>query len=1259
MRANNDLEIVTYNVRGLGDFSKRKDIFHFLRNEKSDIICLQELHVTKEKENMFRNQWGGRAWFSSRNGSSGGVGILLQNKAACNCIDVINDKDGSIIIITLDLNGLKLKVINIYGPPHKDDPAFFAEVFSLAKPEEDEYVIFCGDWNITLNQAQDTYNYSGRDRKPGARELVKEMSNKLNLHDVWRIFNGEKKQYSWRKNNPVKCARLDFFLVSEEIVNKTVSCEMLPAYRSDHSRVALRLNLYDERRGRGFWKFNCSLLKDSDYLQLVKEVIQDIISSYACPVYSELYMTTLESRENIQMVISDVLFLEVLLLKIRSNTISYSIRKKKQNTERQKSILSEIDILEALPNPSRDELDDIAKKQLELQTMRASENEGRIIRSRARWYEEGEKSSGYFLKLEKRNYAGNLMPCLNIGNRQLSSSEDILSALCDHYETLFKQDNINEYELANYLEKINCPKLSKSESEYVEQEITIDELGVTLQKLSNNKSPGSDGFPYEFFKVFWRYIKHFVHRSLISGLNNGELSITQREGLITLVPKPLKPRNLISSWRPITLLNSTYKILSATIANRLKKVLDSVIHPDQTAFLKNRFIGENTRLIYDVLWETYAKKRQGMMLSVDFKSAFDVMSWTFIESCLRKFNFGTKFIHIFWSLHKQTFSRIIYNGHPSKNSIRLERGCRQGDPVSCYFFIIGAEILANKIRQNKKIKGIFIKNKPVKVIQYADDTTFFLDGSSQSLREVFNELGWFAKFSGLAPNVSKSNAMWIGSKALQTDIICPDIELNWVTKVRLLGVVFNPKCLEVVEENVRLKKEAILKTIRVWQNRNLTLVGRIVIVKSLLLSQITHILATLPTPSQETIKELNKILFTFVWGSKRNPVGRKRLCQSVRDNGLGMIDIDSFIKSLKIRWVKRLIIGLNSTWRSIIPNRLQLNFIWNYGVKALKKEMLKISNPFWKDVISAWMSFSTLLRTTDEDLCNENVFNSDVTKFKQIVYHTWERHGVKFIGDLLENGKLIDFHRFKEKYNISCIRFEYDSLLHSLPKSLKQDRICGLYLQPALPARMQFLLNNKSFSALWSNLSRNDCVEPQRDIQRIENKWIRDIGVFNPLSVLMVKRSIHASRYVTFQYKLVMRILTTNTFLCLINIQDSDRCSFCEMVPETLEHLFLTCAFVKKLWNDINQYVLQNGMEHMSTGVKIFGDKESEMITHIVTVAKFVIYDARRRKSRPTFAHFKIWLKRDFVSEKYIANKNEKMESFFNKWGALQGDLFL
>ena len=217
-------------------------------------------------------------------------------------------------------------------------------------------------------------------------------------------------------------------------------------------------------------------------------------------------------------------------------------------------------------------------------------------------------------------------------------------------------------------------------------DITVEELGKTLNRLSNNKSPGSDGFPYEFYKVFWGEIRHFVHRSIKHGLATGELSITQREGHITLVPKPSKPRNLISSWRPITLLNSIYKILSATIANRLKEVLDDIIHPDQTAFLKNRFIGENTRVVYDILWDAHKNNNKGMILSVDFKTAFDVMSWKFIERCLLKFNFGDKFVKMFWCLHKNAFSRILYNGHASKKVIQLERGCRQGDPVSYYFF---------------------------------------------------------------------------------------------------------------------------------------------------------------------------------------------------------------------------------------------------------------------------------------------------------------------------------------------------------------------------------------------------------------------------------------------------------------------------------------------------------------------------------------------------------------------------------------------
>ena len=112
------------------------------------------------------------------------------------------------------------------------------------------------------------------------------------------------------------------------MLNRALSCEILPAYRSDHSRMYLRLKLAFESRGRGFWKFNCSLLKDINYLQLVKRVIIETVWSYACPIYTESYARNPEARVNIAFTINDSLFLEALLMKIRSETITFCTKKK-------------------------------------------------------------------------------------------------------------------------------------------------------------------------------------------------------------------------------------------------------------------------------------------------------------------------------------------------------------------------------------------------------------------------------------------------------------------------------------------------------------------------------------------------------------------------------------------------------------------------------------------------------------------------------------------------------------------------------------------------------------------------------------------------------------------------------------------------------------------------------------------------------------------------------------------------------------------
>ena len=144
--------------------------------------------------------------------------------------------------------------------------------------------------------------------------------------------------------------------------------------------------------------------------------------------------------------------------------------------------------------------------------------------------------------------------------------------------------------------------------------------------MKNDKSPGLDGFTVEFFKFFWLDLGNFILRSLNFGYNNGNLSVTQKQGIITCLPKQDKNRIFLKNWRPISLLNAIYKLASSVIANRIKTQLSSLIHEDQKGFTAGRYIGENIRLIYDVLFETKKQDIPGMILSVDFEKAFDTVS---------------------------------------------------------------------------------------------------------------------------------------------------------------------------------------------------------------------------------------------------------------------------------------------------------------------------------------------------------------------------------------------------------------------------------------------------------------------------------------------------------------------------------------------------------------------------------------------------------------------------------------------------------
>ena len=290
---------------------------------------------------------------------------------------------------------------------------------------------------------------------------------------------------------------------------------------------------------------------------------------------------------------------------------------------------------------------------------------------------------------------------VDINGEEYNNSADILNLQKQYYHDLYKDEiRIDDVTINDLIGENSC-KLDNEESNNLEGEITYEELGNALKNMKNSKSPGMDGFTAEFFKFFWIDLGKFILRSVNYAYKNDSLSVTQSQGIITCIPKPNKPRQFLKNWRPISLLNVIYKLMSSVIANRLKAVLNKLINNDQKGFISGRYIGENIRTVYDILFETKQQNIPGLLVSVDFQQAFDTVSWKFIDKTLDYFNFGPsikKWIKLFQTGAQ---SCILQNGHLSE-SFTLQRGCRQGDPISPYIFILCVEILGKMIRNDNK-----------------------------------------------------------------------------------------------------------------------------------------------------------------------------------------------------------------------------------------------------------------------------------------------------------------------------------------------------------------------------------------------------------------------------------------------------------------------------------------------------------------------------------------------------------------------------
>jgi hypothetical protein len=899
------------------------------------------------------------------------------------------------------------------------------------------------------------------------------------------------------------------------------------------------------------------------------------------------------------------------------------------------------------------DLNDLKDKNEKLVEIRQRKMEGVLLRSRARWVGEGEKITKYFCGLEKRNFVSKQMnKIIAKSGHTLTKTQDIVEETKHFYESLYenrKTEDCNIDEMVN-----EYPKLTEEEANDLEGKITVEEATHALKKMKNAKSPGSDGFTVEFFKVFWtKRLNNLVVRSINDGFDKGEMSSTQKEGIIICIPKGDKPREYLKNWRPISLLNVVYKIATSCIAERMKTILPKLISEDQSGFMADRYIGNNTRLIYDLINYCNTNKLTGLLLCIDFEKAFDSLDWKFMHKVLKAFGFKNdirRWINVFYSNTKST---VLINGQSSP-WFTIKRGCRQGDPISPYLFILCAEVLAIMIKENKDINGIIIGQMEYKLSQFADDTELFQNGDRKTFEETIRVLEDFGNKSGLKLNIEKTVVVWLGAEKNSDVRYMPHLKFEWnPAKFKILGIWFTNDLASCAQLNFDTKFQEVKSLFIIWLRRLITPLGRVAILKSLILSKLVHLWLLLPDPPDVFMEGLQKMIFRFVWDRKRDRISRNTAVKDITDGGLGIPQIKGFMNALKLTWIRKLQ-NTNHKWKYIVCQMYQnVDKMDMYGPSVYSKNVH--NNTFWKDVFKVYELFRYKIRPDSvEEALAEHLFFNDNIKIekKYVFFQSWFDRGIYRIGHILdERGQFYKYNEFIKKYDIQVNFLRYlgcETYLNSLKITIDTNEtlmspksIVKIYAQvKGTKSYYNILIENgkspnccsKWETKLEEKIDWKACFSKIKNIKEVKLKW--------------------------FQIRLLHRILATNVVLKEMGVTQDVLCNFCNQQRDNIQHCMWGCQHIHAFWNELEDFIRVHcdNVHNLKFNEQIilFGTdknlKSDNVFDFILLCAKFFIYRCKYEKVKPTVSIFRKELKKRYEIEVYNQKLNMTLPVFLSRW---------
>ena len=465
----------------MGNAEKRRAIFDKHRCN-ADLLIVQETHSTQEIENIWECEWGGKAIYSHGTSAARGIAIFIQKEHFNKVHNIYVDSDGRVIIFDFIDQLHTVTIVAIYAP-NIDCPIFFQEIGEKLK-NRGEHKIVIGDFNLVLDIEKDRENTYNNNSK--AQEEVFNLMDQYYLKDVWRIQNGEKREFSWRKkgSRPVKASRIDFALVTAGLDQKVTNTSYLSSIKTDHRGIYMVIDLFPFTRGTGYWKFNNSLLRDKNFIEGMNSSLDQILE----------IIDEENPKEN----------WELIKKKIKEFSIEFSKNKVSDDKIIIANLSEIVEEYEAkLPLPE-EEYDLLEKTKLDLEEKTLERIRGVMFRSKAKWFEEGEKNTKYFFSLEKSRY--NAKTCYKLiteDGQEVTEQKQILNLQKMFYTELYQKDDFVKFDMINN----SGTKVPYDIKLQQDQQITPEEIGEALLKMNRDKTPGEDGITADFYKIFWAKLK--------------------------------------------------------------------------------------------------------------------------------------------------------------------------------------------------------------------------------------------------------------------------------------------------------------------------------------------------------------------------------------------------------------------------------------------------------------------------------------------------------------------------------------------------------------------------------------------------------------------------------------------------------------------------------------------------------------------------------------------------------------------------------